>query len=74
VLTSVDRDDMPDGGANHFRETIEHLKRVAPQIKVRPHPGCLTNTLTINRLPQLVHHPPLPSEERTAQKGSKAFT
>jgi len=29
---------MPDGGANHFRETIEHLKRVAPQIKVRPHP------------------------------------
>ena len=38
VLTSVDRDDMPDGGANHFRETIEHLKRVAPQIKVRPHP------------------------------------
>ena len=34
VLTSVDRDDMPDGGANHFRETIEYLKRFAPDTRV----------------------------------------
>lgn len=26
VLTSVDRDDMPDGGANHIAETVRHLK------------------------------------------------
>uniref|UniRef100_A0A803W753 Lipoyl synthase, mitochondrial n=1 Tax=Ficedula albicollis TaxID=59894 RepID=A0A803W753_FICAL len=26
VLTSVDRDDMPDGGAEHFAKTVLHLK------------------------------------------------
>ncbi|NXF19700.1 LIAS protein, partial [Rhodinocichla rosea] len=26
VLTSVDRDDMPDGGAEHFAKTVRHLK------------------------------------------------
>ncbi|NXS75520.1 LIAS protein, partial [Pandion haliaetus] len=26
VLTSVDRDDMPDGGAEHFAKTVSHLK------------------------------------------------
>uniref|UniRef100_A0AC35TPM6 Lipoyl synthase, mitochondrial n=1 Tax=Rhabditophanes sp. KR3021 TaxID=114890 RepID=A0AC35TPM6_9BILA len=27
VLTSVDRDDMPDGGANHISSTVKHLKK-----------------------------------------------
>ncbi|KAK0091127.1 hypothetical protein PV326_003692 [Microctonus aethiopoides] len=27
VLTSVDRDDLPDGGANHIAETIKQLKK-----------------------------------------------
>lgn len=35
VLTSVDRDDMADGGANHFAETILYLKSKNPNIKVR---------------------------------------
>jgi len=26
VLTSVDRDDLPDGGSGHFAETVETLK------------------------------------------------
>jgi lipoic acid synthetase len=26
VLTSVDRDDLPDGGSNHFAETISKIK------------------------------------------------
>jgi len=34
VFTSVDRDDVPDGGADHIARTIEHLKREAPQILV----------------------------------------
>ena len=34
VLTSVDRDDMPDGGASHFAETISTLKRLNPEIRV----------------------------------------
>lgn len=26
VLTSVDRDDLPDGGSGHFAETVKALK------------------------------------------------
>ena len=38
VLTSVDRDDMPDGGSEHFARTVRTLKQLAPQILVE----CLT--------------------------------
>ncbi|KAJ3389495.1 hypothetical protein HDU92_000992 [Lobulomyces angularis] len=38
VLTSVDRDDLSDGGAAHFAETIQLIKKKAPQILVE----CLT--------------------------------
>ncbi|KAG0364328.1 lipoic acid synthetase precursor [Gamsiella multidivaricata] len=38
VLTSVDRDDLPDGGSAHFAETIMKLKLKAPRILVE----CLT--------------------------------
>ena len=34
VLTSVDRDDLPDGGAGHFAKTIENLKRLNPDLLV----------------------------------------
>ncbi|PNS19641.1 Lipoyl synthase, mitochondrial [Sphaceloma murrayae] len=34
VLTSVDRDDLADGGARHFAETIMKIKQKAPQILV----------------------------------------
>ena len=34
VLTSVDRDDMEDGGANHFAETIREIKRLNSKIIV----------------------------------------
>jgi lipoic acid synthetase len=34
VLTSVDRDDLPDGGANHYAETIRAIKRRCPKTKV----------------------------------------
>jgi lipoic acid synthetase len=30
VITSVDRDDLPDGGAQHFVETIEAIRRASP--------------------------------------------
>ena len=32
VLTSVDRDDLPDGGAAHFAETIREIKRRDPKV------------------------------------------
>ncbi|XP_074602170.1 lipoyl synthase, mitochondrial [Brevipalpus obovatus] len=38
VLTSVDRDDLPDGGSNHFAETVIQLKKMKPDILVE----CLT--------------------------------
>jgi lipoic acid synthetase len=34
VLTSVTRDDLSDGGAGHFCETIEAIGRIAPQTQV----------------------------------------
>jgi lipoic acid synthetase len=34
VLTSVDRDDMPDGGAEHFASTIRQLKALKPGILI----------------------------------------
>ena len=34
VLTSVDRDDIPDGGASHFASTVELIKRNKPSILV----------------------------------------
>ncbi|KAJ7706050.1 mitochondrial Lipoyl synthase [Mycena rosella] len=34
VLTSVDRDDLADGGSHHFAETIRKIKQKAPQILV----------------------------------------
>ncbi|CAG9473207.1 lipoyl synthase, putative [Plasmodium vivax] len=34
VLTSVDRDDLPDGGASHFAKTIELIKFSRPEILI----------------------------------------
>ena len=34
VVTSVDRDDLPDGGAGHFVETVHALRRHAPHTTV----------------------------------------
>ncbi|KAJ1952409.1 hypothetical protein EC988_003568 [Linderina pennispora] len=38
VLTSVDRDDLADFGANHFASTVEHIRQMAPQMMIE----CLT--------------------------------
>lgn len=34
VLTSVDRDDLPDGGAGHFATTVELTKQVRPDLLI----------------------------------------
>lgn len=34
VITSVTRDDLPDGGANHFAKTIRAIKERTPQVTV----------------------------------------
>ncbi len=34
VLTSVNRDDLPDGGAEIFAETIRAIRRIAPEMRI----------------------------------------
>lgn len=34
VITSVDRDDLPDGGAQHFVETIQAIRAAAPATSI----------------------------------------
>ena len=34
VLTSVNRDDLPDGGAGHFSETVREIKKINPSVVV----------------------------------------
>ncbi len=34
VITSVDRDDLPDGGAAHWAETLRQIRRRCPQLGV----------------------------------------
>ena len=36
VLTSVDRDDMPDGGAEHFAQTVQYIKVCFCFLKNKP--------------------------------------
>jgi lipoic acid synthetase len=34
VITSVNRDDLEDGGSRHFAETVRHVRRVLPEARV----------------------------------------
>ncbi|MEE8439931.1 MAG: lipoyl synthase [Micropepsaceae bacterium] len=34
VITSVDRDDLPDGGAEHFAKTIRAIRQLSPQTTI----------------------------------------
>ncbi|KAH8120413.1 mitochondrial Lipoyl synthase [Phellopilus nigrolimitatus] len=47
VLTSVDRDDLADGGAHHFAETIRKIKQKAPQVLVEALTGDFAGSLAL---------------------------
>ncbi|CAC9492462.1 Lipoyl synthase (EC 2.8.1.8) [uncultured Gammaproteobacteria bacterium] len=34
VITSVDRDDLRDGGASHFKQCINQIRQTTPQVKI----------------------------------------
>ncbi|HEX05209.1 MAG TPA: lipoyl synthase, partial [Bacteroidetes bacterium] len=34
VITSVDRDDLTDGGAGHYAETILAIREITPQVRI----------------------------------------
>jgi lipoic acid synthetase len=49
VITSVTRDDLADGGAKHFAETIIEIRALSPKIKIEVLvPDFLGNTKSIN--------------------------
>eukprot|EP00871_Galdieria_phlegrea_P000446 jgi/Galph1/1401/GphlegSOOS_G91.1 len=57
VLTSVDRDDMVDGGADHFARTVELLKLLKPNLLRLAHCGMdvfAHNLETVERLQRFV--------------------
>jgi lipoic acid synthetase len=61
VLTSVDRDDLPDGGASHFAKTINELKTVVPDMCVEAlipdFEGSLTGIETVvHASPDVIGH------------------
>jgi lipoic acid synthetase len=50
VLTSVDRDDLADGGARHFAETIMKIKQKAPAMLVEALTGDYAGDLEMVKL------------------------
>ncbi|XP_068652023.1 lipoyl synthase 2, mitochondrial [Aristolochia californica] len=53
VITSVDRDDLPDQGSGHFAETVQKLKTLKPTMLIealapdfRGDPGCVEKVAT----------------------------
>lgn len=50
VLTSVDRDDLADGGARHFAETIMKIKQKAPTMLVEALTGDYAGDLEMAKL------------------------
>ncbi|MGP1930625.1 MAG: lipoyl synthase [Arsenophonus sp. ET-YP4-MAG3] len=51
VITSVDRDDLRDGGAKHFTDSINAIRKKNPNIKIETlvpdFRGCMNRALTI---------------------------
>jgi lipoic acid synthetase len=77
VVTSVDRDDLPDGGALHFADVTRAIKSAAPSCAVellipdfRNKPGALD--LVLEREPEVLAHnvETVPRLYKTARKGS----
>ncbi|KAI0530255.1 lipoic acid synthetase [Xylaria digitata] len=50
VLTSVDRDDLADGGARHFAETIRRIKAKKPSLLVEALTGDFTGDLDMVKI------------------------
>ena len=46
VLTSVDRDELEDQGANHFAQTVSGLKKKNPKILIE----CLTPGMSFGKI------------------------
>ena len=61
VITSVDRDDLPDSGSAHWAETIRRIKEVNPEVTIETLiPDFRANTNDIDRVidasPEVISH------------------
>jgi lipoic acid synthetase len=61
VVTSVTRDDLPDGGAGHFVQTIQEIRKVTPDTRIevlipdfQGHKEALNTVL--NAQPDVINH------------------
>jgi lipoic acid synthetase len=81
VITSVDRDDLPDGGAEHFRQVVSAIRERTPTCAVevltpdfKKKPGALDTVLAAR--PEVFAHnvETVPRLYRTARAGSRYET
>jgi lipoic acid synthetase len=80
VVTSVDRDDLPDGGAAHFSATIAAIRRLSPNTTVEVltpdflrKPGALETVVAAK--PDVFNHnlETVPSNYLTVRPGARYF-
>jgi len=80
VITSVDRDDLPDGGAQHFAEVIQAIRKRTPQTTIevltpdfRHKDGALE--IVIAARPDVFNHnlETVPSKYLTVRPGARYF-
>jgi len=80
VITSVDRDDLPDGGARHFAEVIHAIRKCTPQTTIevltpdfRHKDGALE--VVVAARPDVFNHnlETVPSKYLTVRPGARYF-
>jgi len=82
VITSVDRDDLPDGGAGHFAATISAIRQRTPGVTIevltpdfqRKSPVCLN--IVMDARPDILNHnlETVPRLYRSVRPGARYFT
>jgi lipoyl synthase len=80
VITAVDRDDLPDGGADHFAKTIMAIRMKAPGTTVEILPGDFKGNMAdidhvINAKPDVFNHnlETVPRLYATIRPGARYF-
>ncbi len=82
VITSVDRDDLPDGGAGHYATVIRELKARQPEVTIevltpdfQRKPASCLNTV-IDAKPDIFNHnlETVPRLYRSVRPGARYFT
>ncbi len=82
VITSVDRDDLPDGGAGHYADTINIVRQRCPEVTIevltpdfqRKPDACLQTVITAR--PDIFNHnlETVPRLYRSVRPGARYFT